>query len=431
MKRLVASGFSWFIFSFVLFYLLLMMTSCQACLDDDRLVPLECRPGETQLCDHDGAILTSLNPDDPPKKSGVCKYGVRTCSFDGWSECTGAVGPSEEICDGLDNDCNGAIDNSFPEQHQLCGFVEDADYGVGICTPGVMKCDNGGLYCDGHVGPAEEVCDGLDNNCDGSVDEGVANTTAIVCYDGPDGTMAIGECRAGVRYCQDGGFDGPCDGQVTPIEEMCDNLDNDCDGEVDEGFDTRGVDLVFVIDISGSFEDEITSMIEGITPLLDDPITSNFRFGLAVIGRQDSGAYEPPVSRHSEMVTNFVAADEFLQYLQAMQYMDDGGIEPSIDATLWCMDGSYPFAWAPTSQKVIILMTDEPAQTIISQNTANVNQYAVENGFEIFVFALPGHHASFLQMVRGEQDRLYTPAANAETVFQQIRQIFEDLCISG
>ena len=431
MKRLVASGFSWFLFSFVLFYLLLMMTSCQACLDDDRLVPLECRPGERQLCDHDGAILTSLNPDDPPKKSGVCKYGVRTCSFDGWSECTGAVGPSEEICDGLDNDCNGAIDNSFPEQHQLCGFVEDADYGVGICTPGVMKCDNGGLYCDGHVGPSEEVCDGLDNNCDGSVDEGVANTTAIVCYDGPDGTMAIGECRAGVRYCQDGGFDGPCDGQVTPIEEMCDNLDNDCDGEVDEGFDTRGVDLVFVIDISGSFEDEITSMIEGITPLLDDPITSNFRFGLAVIGRQDSGAYEPPVSRHSEMVTNFVAADEFLQYLQAMQHMDDGGIEPSIDATLWCMDGSYPFAWAPTSQKVIILMTDEPAQTIISQNTANVNQYAIENGFEIFVFALPGHHASFLQMVRGEQDRLYTPAANSETVFQQIRQIFEDLCISG
>ena len=131
------------------------------------------------------------------------------------------------------------------------------------------------------------------------------------------------------------------------------------------------------------------------------------------------------------MVTNFVAADEFLQYLQAMQYMDDGGIEPSIDATLWCMDGSYPFAWAPTSQKVIILMTDEPAQTIISQNTANVNQYAIENGFEIFVFALPGHHASFLQMVRGEQDRLYTPAANSETVFQQIRQIFEDLCISG
>jgi hypothetical protein len=411
------------------FLLPLMLVGCQACLDEDELVPLECRPGERQLCDHEGAILSSLNPNDPPKKAGECSYGMRTCTFNGWSECVGAVGPEPEVCDGLDNNCDAVIDNNYPEQHQLCGFVENADYGVGICTPGVMKCDNGSLYCDGHVGPAEEVCDGLDNNCDGSVDEGVANTTAIVCYDGPDGTMAIGECRAGVRYCQDGGFDGPCDGQVMPVEEMCDNLDNDCDGEVDEGFDTRGVDLVFVIDISGSFEEEITSMIEGITPLLDDPITSNFRFGLAVIGRQDSGHFEPPVSRHSEMVTNFVPADEFLQYLQAMQHMDDGGIEPSIDATMWSMDGSYPFGWSPGSQKVIILMTDEIAQTIIGQNVSQVNLYATENGFEIFVFALPEHHASFIQMVRGDSDRLFTPAVNSETVFLQIRQIFEDLCI--
>ena len=416
-----------------LLFIFCVLTSlgCSTCLDDDMLVPLECRPGERQLCDHDGAILTSLNPDDPPKKAGVCTYGMRSCTFDGWSECVGAVGPSEELCDGLDNNCNGAIDDTFPEQHQLCGFVEEADYGVGICTPGVMKCDNGSLYCDGHVGPSEEICDGLDNNCDGSVDEGVANTTAIVCYEGPDGTMAVGECRAGVRYCQDGGLDGPCDGQILPVQEICDNLDNDCNGEVDEGFDTRGVDIVFIIDISGSFEDEITSMIQGITPLLDDPITSNFRFGLVVIGKQDGGAYAPPISRHSEMVTNFVPADEFLQYLEATQLMPDGGIEPSIDAVLWSMDGNYPFAWTPGSQKVIILMTDEQAQTTTSQNTALVNAYATDQGFEIFVFALQEHHNSFLAMVRGEQDRLYTPIANSETVFQQIRQIFNDLCIPG
>ena len=172
-------------------------------------------------------------------------------------------------------------------------------------------------------------------------------------------------------------------------------------------------------------------MIQGITPLLDDPITSNFRFGLVVIGKQDGGAYAPPISRHSEMVTNFVPADEFLQYLEATQLMPDGGIEPSIDAVLWSMDGNYPFAWTPGSQKVIILMTDEQAQTTTSQNTALVNAYATDQGFEIFVFALQEHHNSFLAMVRGEQDRLYTPIANSETVFQQIRQIFNDLCIPG
>ena len=416
---------------FVLFFVPLILASCQACVEKDQLVKLECTPGERQICDHHGNILSSFNPDNPPSLPGVCAYGTRTCTFDGWSDCIGAIGPSEEICDGLDNDCISGIDDTFPEQHQLCGFVEGANYGVGLCTPGVMKCDNGGLYCDGHVGPSEETCDGLDNNCDGSVDEGVANTTAIVCYDGPDGTMAIGECRAGVRYCQDGGFDGPCDGQVIPIEELCDNLDNDCDGEVDEGFDTRGVDLVFVIDISGSFSDEITSMIEGITPLLDDPITSNFRFGLAVIGKHDGGHHAPPPRRHSDIVTNFVPADEFLEYLQAMQLMDDGGIEPSIDATLWSMNGTYPFAWNSGSQKVIILMTDEVAQTIVSQIVSDVNSFAIDEGFEIFVFALPEHHNSFLGMVRGNVDRLFTPTANSETVFLQIRQIFEDLCLGS
>lgn len=76
-------------------------------------------------------------------------------------------------------------------------------------------------------------------------------------------------------------------------------------------------------------------------------------------------------------------------------------------------------------------MTDEIAQTISGKNVVSVNSYAVDQGFEIFVFALPEHHNSFLGMVRGEQGRLYTPTANSETVFQQIRQIFEDLCIGN
>ncbi len=413
----------------VLFLVPFFITSCSACVETDQLVKLECIPGEKLVCDELGQDFPAVNPDEITQRAGQCSYGLKTCTTSGWSECVGARGPSEEICDGIDNDCDVAVDETYPEEHQLCGFEEDVDYGVGICTLGVMKCDGGYLYCDGYVGPSEEACDGLDNNCNGSIDEGIANTTAVVCYEGPDGTMAVGECRAGVRYCTDGGFDGPCDGQKLPSVERCDDLDNDCDGEVDEGFDTRGVDLVFVLDISGSFRDEIESMVQGIAPLLDDPITSTFRFGLVVVGARGGDDLRPPYHL-ARMVSDFVPADEFLAVIEAGRMIDDAGQEPTIDTMFWSMN-TYPFSWRPHAQKVIITMTDEEAQTMNSHPMTCLEVGEISNtlGFELFVFALEQHHNTFINCVRGERDRLFTPAVNSETVFLQIRQIFEDLCI--
>jgi hypothetical protein len=54
------------------------------------------------------------------------------------------------------------------------------------------------------------------------------------CYDGPDGTAGVGECRPGLRACEDGEWSG-CSGEVVPAEEICDGRDEDCDGTVDDG----------------------------------------------------------------------------------------------------------------------------------------------------------------------------------------------------
>ena len=401
------------------FYNIFLVILAIGCFDDPQLIKLDCKAGAVKDCHWD-----EINSETP---IGNCKLGTQKCTLSGWGECIGARGPSDEVCDGIDNNCNGQIDEIYPEQRQLCGFIENVNYGVGICSPGVMSCINGALYCDGHVGPTEEQCDGLDNNCDGSTDEGIANSTAIVCYEGPNGTMAIGECRAGVRYCTNGGFDGPCDGQILPDEERCDDLDNDCDGEVDEGFDNRGVDLVFIIDISSSFDQEINSMIQGIGPLLNDPITSTFRFGLVVVGTAGNGEIRPPY-QYTRMISDFVAADEFLDILESSRTIQSSGVEPTIDAMFWTMS-LYPFTWSPGSQKVIITMTDEIAQTSIGKSCTEISIMAQDNRYELFVFALPDHHNSFLNCVQGDRDRLYTPVTDSDTVFRQIRTIFDDLCV--
>jgi len=106
--------------------------------------------------------------------------------------------------------------------------------GDGFSPDGGGDCDDG----DEHVNPAtQEVCNGVDDDCDGGVDTGRTGAPlSELCYDGPPATDGVGRCRGGQRTCHEGSF-GACEGQATPRAETCDGRDHDCDGDVDEGCD--------------------------------------------------------------------------------------------------------------------------------------------------------------------------------------------------
>jgi hypothetical protein len=192
----------------------------EACAGGRASVPEEC-DGLDNDCDGstDESLARACGSD-----VGACSAGTQSCSAGRWSMCTGASLPAVEGCNGMDDDCDGSTDESLT---RACGT------GVGRCVAGLETCASGRWgTCTGGTGPIAEACDGtVDEDCDGAVDEGCGCTSGTTRPCGTD----VGACMRGTQTCDSSGMWQMCMGAIGPAPEICNTLDDDCDGSADEG----------------------------------------------------------------------------------------------------------------------------------------------------------------------------------------------------
>jgi len=257
---------------------------CDILIDEDFKPPLDgaCNDGELGVCRDTGVFICN--------GAGT---GVQCNVID---DDTGS-GP-ETTCDGLDNDCDGFVDdglvcscgtvefcNGIDDdcdgiQDDMEGITQPCGTDIGVCAPGVETCNWNtnpdsdpqwvGCTADPEPGELDEVCNHCDDDCDGTVD-GFAQE----CSDWPGGNPDMGLCHPGTQVCPTSAPGacvsapfGACIGEVTPVTEVCDLQDNDCDGVVDN--DTGGEDCSSACGLGTTVCDMGVLECNSVTQPIDD-----------------------------------------------------------------------------------------------------------------------------------------------------------------
>tara|TARA_R100001591_G_scaffold66449_1_gene75762 strand:- start:3113 stop:5005 length:1893 start_codon:yes stop_codon:yes gene_type:complete len=467
------------------------LNDCNEC----GLIPAEDCNGYDDDCD--GIIDEALFQ----PCSTACGAGYEMCYDGNWISCT-APPALEEICDGLDNDCDGAIDEDldcictiqdvgtlFPCQDSplICGQgyktceCVDPDCKILTMTECYALCNwlppiDPAEICDPLIGMPlnKEECNNFDDNCNQLIDEDIY----AACYTGPDGTLMVGICIPGEVTCNAGEWGSYdenedfvpyyCKDEITPQEEVCNGLDDDCDGIADWGEEMKETDVLFIVDWSGSMGDEMDAVMIALNQFAKDFSDEQVIKWAFVRG---------PVSHNEdderlELLQNLTG---FSNFLAALASMGDGtawngnttAFEMLIDAVyiavhnitatlpkpmsdfIWIgqnpgtgpsvVESSPPLQnfdidWRPGADRVIIVFSDETPQSyLVPQLTIENAKMAVSGvpQLKLYTFSRVSGVVQWEDLANAGNGKWFKLTNNPTEMYASLMEIIDEICKVG
>jgi len=341
---------------------------------------------------------------------GSCRPGVPRCAEGEVVACEGQVLPGIELCNGLDDDCDGVVDEyvTDPGIQGSCNNDVEPPFFTGTeaqCQWGQLVCRAGALECYGFIGPSIEICDGVDNDCDGLIDEDQA--AVGVCYSGDPNDLSHPNvaCRAGVIRCAAGAV--TCQGEIRPTREVCDRVDNDCDGAVDNvgtATTAQPVDLVLMLDVSGSMSDKLARVRTALMSLLQIYSSDFYRYAIVYVPGMVDGA--------AEVILPLTSAQDVISMLASLS-IGGGGVEPSYDAAVQCVDGTFQLDWRAGAVRAIAFFGDEDAQSVLGYSEHDATLELLRVGAVFYAFITPEHVGDYLEITQSTGGAIFNLVSSA------------------
>ena len=463
----------------------------------------ECGVVPAEVCNnYDDDCDGSTDEDLIQPCSTACGTGYETCYGGDWISCT-APPVYDEICDGLDNDCDGQIDEGldcictiqdvgvlFPCQENplLCGQgYKTCECIDPECTQLTMSecfalCNwlpltDPNNICDPLVGMplSEEKCNNFDDNCNQQIDEDLYSA----CYTGPEGTLLIGICAPGEVTCEAGTWGNYdenenfipyyCEDEITPQEEICNGLDDDCDGIADWGEEMKETDVLFIVDWSGSMGDEMDAVMIALNQFAQNysdedvikwafirgPVAhgddderlemvqdltgfSDFLSSLAGMGSDTSGWNGNTTAYEMLLDAIYIAVHNITSVLpQAIADLiwigENPGIGPSVVESSPPLQ-KFDVSWRAGADRIIIVFSDEFPQSYLIPELKSEDVKSALAGtpqLKLYTFSKSSGITEWQEIAIAGNGSWYKLTSNPTEMYANLMEIIDDVCQGG